>query len=432
VASDTGNPLPRNYGTPALKLNYTGAPFYVHDIAIRRAAVAIRIEAGSLSLTNAQFVSCGTGIYKTATATTLGLRNVLADDVGVMFDASGTSGGANSGYHLTLHRIPVFMQGTFAPVSLVNSLLISVTNTSGYFTDPNSSVVVSLSDTGVFAAPVGAGNHYLAVASPYRACGAALSDAQLTAELGRRTTYPPVSASGTVSSSTPLILGPQVARDISTLDYGYHYAVIDCLANGLEPTGGITLTNGVVVGCAGTSGLRIYYSLPMVSEGTPTVLNRIVSYATVQEQPVSIGSTSGGRSLVQLPYGGTATPSCRLRYTDTSMMAAEGPVFNMGGSFNFIFSNFDAKDCQVHGGSWRMGPSTAGMQVTLANNLFEYCALTFEQNASMYGTQPFTLTARNNLFRQGSLSFSNCSGRFGGLRQERVAVEGAAEVFEDG
>ena len=26
----------------------------------------------------------------------------------------------------------------------------------------------------------------------------------------------------------------------------------------------------------------------------------------------------------------------------------------------------------------------------------------------------------------------NCSGRFGGLRQERAAVESAAEVFEDG
>ncbi|HAM70801.1 MAG TPA: hypothetical protein DCM86_04075, partial [Verrucomicrobiales bacterium] len=405
VASDTGNPLPRNFGTPAIKLNAAGTAFVLHDIAVRRAAVAIRLEAGSLSATNVQIVSCGTGIYKAAGATTVGLRNVLADDVGVMFDGAGASGGANAGYHLTVHRVPVFGQGTFAPIALVNSLLISATNTAGYFTDPNASVVVSLADTGVFAPAVGAGSHYLPVGSPYRHVGVGLADPQLAAEIAGRTTYGPVSIAGVFGSGSPAVLGPVVARDSGAPSLGYHYAVADYLANGVEVTGGLILTNGVVVACAGNSGLRLPpggSTIPFVSEGLAERPNRVVWYDTLQEQPILIGATPGNRSLMEQPYSAASTPSPWLRFTETSLMADDGWILYLGSTFSLIVTSLDAKDCQFHGGVLKIGPNTAGMGITLRNNLFEWTTVVFNQNASPYGTQPFTLTLRNNLFKAGS------------------------------
>ena len=407
VASDTGNPLPRNFGTPAIKLNAAGTAFVLHDIAVRRAAVAIRLEAGSLSATNVQIVSCGTGIYKAAGATTVGLRNVLADDVGVMFDGAGASGGANAGYHLTVHRVPVFGQGTFAPIALVNSLLISATNTAGYFTDPNASVVASLADTGVFTAPVGGGNHYLAAVSSYRGIGIALSDPQLAAEIASRTTFPPAALSGVVSFPSPLVLRPQVPRNIGAPDLGYHYSAVDVLATGLEPSGGLILTNGVVVACAGTSGVRVPsgdYSIPFVSQGTAEKPNRIVWQGTVQEQALTTGAAPGSRSLIEQPYTAATTPSLTLRFTDTSLMSDDGWILYLGSTFNLIVASLDAKDCQFHGGQLRMGPNTPGMGVWLQNNLFEWTTVAMNQNASINGTQPFTLTMRNNTFKAGTLA----------------------------
>ncbi|MGC8990475.1 MAG: hypothetical protein ACP5MD_10160 [Verrucomicrobiia bacterium] len=70
--------------------------------------------------------------------------------------------------------------------------------------------VVLSSGSGVFES-IGAGYHYLAANSPYRNFGSTNVNSGLAAELKSRTTYPPVTLTGLVTTETRL--DPQAARD---------------------------------------------------------------------------------------------------------------------------------------------------------------------------------------------------------------------------
>ena len=400
-----GPPTSKIYGSPTLNLSPTVFTAYaLHDLAIRWANEAVRIDNASLVVTNLQVVSCNKAFYKGSTATTLQLKNVLIDDVGTVLD--GSSIGGNAGQHLTCHRVSNFMQGTVPAIALENSLLISVTNTAGKYS--GTSVKIQLDDTGVFGFQAGVGRHYLTGNSPFRNAGSAIVDPQFLAELRQRTTYAPTSLSGATASG--LALGPTVPRDQGLLDYGYHYAVVDYILTDFAPSGALTLTNGVVVAGAGSSAIRLGNTYALNSEGSPTRLNRVVWCNAVQEQPISAGASSGSRSLIEVYNNYQPAPAIRLRFTETSLGAGEGNIVLFGnapGTYNP--SSFEVRDCQIRGGGWSLSPTVPGISVQLVNNLFEYNALQFHQG-TVYALVDYNLDMRNCFFRKGMLGLTKNTG----------------------
>ncbi|MBI1842440.1 MAG: hypothetical protein HYR88_16505, partial [Verrucomicrobia bacterium] len=400
----TGPPTTKTYGSPALNLNpSTTTAYKLHDIAIRWADKAIQVQNASLVVTNLQVVSCNTAIYKASTATTLDLKNALMDDVGVILD--GSSSGANTGQHLTCHRVSNFMQGTVSAIALENSLLMSVTNTAGKYT--GSSVVALLDDTGVFAPQVGVGRHYLAANSPYRNNGTAISDAQFLVELQSRTTYAPSMISGYQTGGATL--WPRVPTDQGILDYGYHYSVCDYLVTDAEFNAPVVLTNGVVLGCAGTSGLRCSYSSTLTSEGSPTRLNRLVWCNQFQESPVSTGAAPGDRNLIEISSNLTPQPTLRLRFTEGDMAAGDGRFMYFGNlqqTYNPAYLSI--QDCSIRGGSFALAPSVSGSTFSSVNSLWENCNITLWENTG-YSTTTMWVTFRNNLVRRGTVALNKNS-----------------------
>lgn len=402
-----GPPTSRTYGSPALNLNpSTPIAYALHDLQIRFANEAIRLQNGSLSLTNVQIVRCAKAFYKTATASTLTLRNVLIDDVGTVLD--GANSAANAGYHVTFHRVTDFFQGTQSAISLYNGLLVCVTNTATRYTDPSGSVVLLGNDVGVFAPATGAGNHYLAEGSPYRNAGVTLSDPQFVAEMRKRTTYPPAVIGGIQSGA--LTLRPKTPRDSGVLDLGYHYSLADYLLMDLEPSGLLTLTNGVVVAGAGnTSAIRLGSGSSFNSEGTPTQPNRVVWCNSIQEQPVAVGANPGSRSLIEIFSNVAPAPSVRFRFTETSLSASEGNFILCGNGFAMYNpSALEIRDCQIRGGKAQFSPAVAGytgLSMVLANSLFDTLELRFDHGTA-YSLVDYNLDVRNCYLRRVALGLT--------------------------
>ncbi|MGO9584880.1 MAG: hypothetical protein ACLP2Y_01550, partial [Limisphaerales bacterium] len=261
----------------------------LNNLCIRNVGTGVECD-GNCSVTNLQFVQCGTA-FDTEYAS-LYAGNILMSGVGTGFYGHDFQVTAE---HLT------FDQGTqitsdpgmewwwaadISSVSIVNSLITSV-GSYGNASVYTNAVVTLASDAGVYQT-VGAGSYYLATNSPYRNAGTASISPTLQAQLAQKTTYPPiVYFSRAILVSTNL--SPQVRRDTSaTPDLGYHYDPLDYVFAGVEAQSNITFTAGTAVGWYDAWGGNAYGIIidsgAVVSfNGTVTAPCWLARYDTVQE-----------------------------------------------------------------------------------------------------------------------------------------------------
>src|SRR5690606_15868903 len=121
----------------------------------------------------------------------------------------------------------------------------------------------------------------------YRNVGTTNINADLLANLKKKTTYPPIVISSTYDTNN-LSLVPQAQRDTDTPDLGYHYDPLDYAIGSVIFTNcTITVNPGTAIGTfsAGSGyGMTVGTGSDYISEGQPHLLNYIVNYNTVQEQ----------------------------------------------------------------------------------------------------------------------------------------------------
>jgi len=96
--------------------------------------------------------------------------------------------------------------------------------------------------------------------------------------------------------TTDTTLAARTIRDTDVPDLGYHYDPLDYVVSGRTLTNAtLTLTNGVALGTYGASsgyGIDLRKGSTLISGGSPTDLNWIVRYNTVQEQSSTNWSAS--------------------------------------------------------------------------------------------------------------------------------------------
>jgi hypothetical protein len=379
------------YASVALDLdtatNTTPASVSHFRVAYAQKAVAVNGRAGHV-FSHAQLVNCQNGIGPTNAD--FSLRNVLFYNTLTNFNGSSSTGRCE---HVTVNTASWGnYNGTCSQLYLTNSLLAGVTN-SGTLTVTNATAVLA-GASGVFQT-VGAATHYLAAGSPYRAwAGAATNiNADLANDLKRLTTYPPIELTSDFTVDTTLC--PQAQRNTGTLDLGYHYDPLDYVVSGRAVTSTLLLTNGVALGIYGTSsgsGLSLNANGRLYSEGSPTRLNYIVRYNTVQEQATTNWSSSTVAPSVR---GNDGMAPAGFRFTGWSLLA------NCGYHYYGSAAAITIRDCQFGGGRVALNFTyPAYSAASIVNCLWERVAS--EAGAGAY--VPFGMY--NNLVRGGSWTWT--------------------------
>ena len=277
------------YAGRALDLNAANTAFDLHDLHFRHVDKAIYISSSSVTclLSHVQIGYANQAINNSHPNFTA--RNILVHDA--LTAVSGSTSSTNRLEHATFHRVGTFRSA--GTVFATNSLFICVTN-GLVFTGGN--VATNLSDTGVFKT-VGAGSRYLN-GNVYRNSGTTNISPTLLSAIRLRTTYPPVVLTGDIVSDTTLY--PQAPRDTDLPDLGWHYLSLDYCWSGLTLSNATLRLAGVAVAVYGTNGIWLQSSAKFISQGTPTAVNRLTRYDTVQEEPMNWGATAGTMSLRQL------------------------------------------------------------------------------------------------------------------------------------
>jgi hypothetical protein len=393
INGSSGNPT-NTYAVSALQFWSVPAPLTIEHIRVAYAyhGLILYVPSGHV-LRHAQFVRCTRGIWCSGTAVTT--QNVLFHETLTPFIIRNEA--TATGENLTLHQATRVVDASNA-LSLTNSLLVSVTNWTYSFYGASNAT----NSSGSAFQTIGAGNHYLANGSPYRNAGTTNLSAGLLTQLRQRTTHPPILL-GNVSVNT--VLSPQAPRDTGPPDLGYHYEPIDYIASNVLVSATLTLTNGVALGASGSYGLRIQSGGRVASEGLPHVLNRVVSLANVQEQPIA----TGGATFIDLPSG--LYPIMEFRFTDLSVrQGAQGTIL-ANATIN-PFQLFSFQHGQLRGAILSCYPSTSSIvTATLLNNLVERTTLSFGHSYYSQNTL-FYVSLYNNLFRNGSLHLTYDTGTY--------------------
>ena len=271
------------------------------------------------------------------------------------------------GENLTLDNFSHLRGGYYSPtVYLTNTLLANISDTTYYY-GANNAVDNSPFQT------VGACTHYLKPNSAWRNAGNSGINSALLTDLRKRTTYPPVVLTNAITLDTTL--SPQAQRDTDAVDIGWHADPLDFVVSDTAVTNAtLTLTNGVVVGVYGSTGLKLQTGSKLISEGSPLNLNRFVRYNAVQEQANSYWTGGTNWTTFKDDNVSGTQPEVRLRFTEFPMMANGGWHFS-GGSQLAVMS---LKDCQFFNGrmDWNTN-GASGRLLALTNNLFEGVTNTF-------------------------------------------------------
>ncbi|MBI3418002.1 MAG: hypothetical protein HY043_22155 [Verrucomicrobia bacterium] len=417
-----GQTWPGSTGNISGSYAYRGIIFWsptastdVHDVRFRNAVQGYSVlgaTAGTLhTLRHAQVINSEAAIV--AYTSSVALRNVLVYNSSygaayVFFNLPGQTFTAenvtfDSNYYL-------FTPNSSNPIASFNNCLITGYTSTGSGTYSGNGNFAVTSNAGIYQT-VGAGAHYLAN-NTYRNIGTTSIDATLLNDLKSRTTYPPIVRTTDFAVNTTLLPDlVNVPRDIDTPDIGYHYDALDEAWSNLNLNNNLTLvlTNGFSVAVYGTKGLTVKAGAKLISEGTPTALNRLVRYQTVQEQPTIWGTTASSMSLLGITSG-TPFPEVRLRFTDVSIMAdsttSQIKKYLLQNN-NLNAGAFTMTDCQLRGVYLDVASTAgAGMTVAFTNNLVLRSKFNFSQAGIGSGQSPFTLSAYNNTFYGGSVSLT--------------------------
>ncbi len=402
VSGSTGSPMTAGYGNYGIVIdNTTNANTSWSNLRFSHLRTAFHVSRQAThTLSHSQILKCDRGILVYASSD-VSARNVLIDQVTHAIDhGSGTA----RGEHLTIHRAANLKREPYGalPFYVTNSLMVGVTNiptSTNSFTSVNSYVFTN--DVPAIFQTVGGGSHYLADNS-YRNLGTANINSNLVADLKKLTTYSPIVLTNDFTVSATLT--PQAWRDTDTPDIGYHYAPLDYCWTALNLTNAtLALTNGVAVGIYGDVGTALRSGGNFVSEGAPTLLNRLVRYNAVQEQPIFWGT-----NFIRLFSfsGGAVTPKAQLRFTDLPMLAGP-PVPRMICNSGFNSGTLSFNDCLIRGAAiYIYSPATSTTTaVGLTNNFADRAVLNITQGLS--GTAyPVYFDLRNNLFLNGSITLT--------------------------
>jgi len=439
ISGSTGGPSTNHYASIALGFNglLYRTNLVLSHLRVANAQTALALYASPANtlydtLKNVQLVNCGIGVA--ATNTGVQLYNALLWNVQTNFIGSNASGDVEQ---VTVDTAGLLNQNL--PLNLTNCLLAAVAN---YGNCTTQNVSICSGGAGVFT-NVGAGFHYLAAGNGCQQVGTSNINPGLAADLATMTTWPPVmlATNFAVSGiSSPTNLGPQAVRDASlTPDLGYHYDPLDWVWTNLTVGTGVTLTltNGVAIGYYGPYCLTLNYNNTLFSLGTPNQLNHLAPYQAVQEQ-----SQGSGNGL--LASGSHAPVAIYLRFTDLPMLGGAGNSYLDGSSYldeGGYFSQMTIQDCTLRDGALWLNPSAAQdfgnpgapqvVTLGLTNNVFQRGNVSinrlakwsiqnyecvFSPTSSGNGTlvTPFTLWLCNNLFWNGTVSFTYESGAMGG------------------
>jgi hypothetical protein len=384
------------YANKGLELDYyaSGILYDLHDVRLSHATLGISFFQGrGHTARNIQIVRCLTGLQ--GYHTDFQMLNGLLHNCALAFNASDSANTTGSLQHVTFNQCSNLNSSTLT-LFVTNSLLVAVTNITsftGAYNGTNSDPTLALQ-------ALGACSNYLASGSAYRNAGTTNIEATLRSSLKRLTTYPPIVAGHLVIlANTNLVLSLQAGRDTDTPDLGWHASPIDYVFGGTYLTNStITLNPGTVVGLySPTNAGNNYYGIGLsdgakiFSEGSPTNLNRIVRYNTVQEQGTTTWNTTPVDHILSDLFNVAHTPEARFRFTEWSIPASDTRHFAAyyGTDLALAFS-----DCQFFGGIIK----SERPRVSATNCLFHRVATVLE--GADYAINPYF---RNCTFYGGSL-----------------------------
>jgi alpha-tubulin suppressor-like RCC1 family protein len=294
ISGSTGNPT-NYYANPALEV-----PFITTNIANIRVAyaqLALYSYYGSLSISDAQFVDCQSGIL--AVQGPQQLNNALFANTATNFVSvvNPTFNVQNVTFStsICLDLAPTYITSKCWLTNCILANVTSLTNGSvqlgggynGFYNAPSFGSAIITNQTYPFQA-VGAGSYYLTNGCAFANVGTANIDPTLLADLATETTYPPFVYSN-ITLTTNLTLSPTVPRDNSgTPDLGYHYDVLDYAFGSVDTTNAtITVIPGTAIGIfspfSGYYGMGFNSGGQLNCQGLANDVIQMVEFNTVQE-----------------------------------------------------------------------------------------------------------------------------------------------------
>jgi hypothetical protein len=382
ITGSTGSPSNASGGT-YLYSSVSNPTNAIQYLRLSYAGTALSFDGITNGVWHCQFVNCNNAI-DSYNQKEVRLYNVLmAVSSNCIVNSTNIRG-----QHLTVDVCSNLVSATGASLALTNSILTGVAATG--VASPTYEHVVSASGGSGIYQTVGGASYYLADGSTNRNTGVTSINANLATDLKSRTTYPPLVIASNFTADT--VLSPQAQRDTDIPDLGYEYDPLDFVIYARTVSANLTITNGVALGTYGASG---WYGLGLnsgnfVSEGTPTRLNWVVRYNTVQEQSTTNWSASSVAASVQML---TSAPVVRTRFTGWSIFGATGDHFNDATSSTNLASFSHSR---FGGGNFTVNPSWTA----LTNCLWQRVFLTVKSDDD--GVQWYLF---NNLFYGGTLSY---------------------------
>lgn len=382
ISGSTGNPSNASGGT-YLYSSVSNPTNAIQYLRLSYAGTALAFDGLTNGVWHCQFVNCLNGV-DSYNQNEIRLYNVLmAVSSNCIVNSTNIRG-----EHLTVDACSNLVSATGATLALTNSILTGVL-ASGVGSPTYEQVISAASGSGIYQV-VGAASYYLADNSTNHNLGTTSINATLANDLASLTTYPPLLVASNFTVDT--VLSPRAQRDTDVPDLGYHYDTLDWVVSGRTVSANLTLTGGVALGIysvSSTYGLGLS-SGSFVSEGTPTRLNWIVRYNTVQEQSTTNWSgTSMGASVRKISSSATVN----ARFTGWSLPSGTGEHFydDTGNSTVSAFSH-----SQFGGGKFNVYPGSVGLTNCLWQRVYVYLK-------DMDGDPQWSLF--NNLFYGGWLEY---------------------------
>jgi len=392
ISGSTGAPS-GYYGGQYLAFNSDlGTP---QDLRISYATIGIGSTAYQPLVRHAQFLHCSNslsmGLWATALLT---LENVLFYDVSAVYAGQCQLAGT----HLSVRQCGKFFNGSVSPnptITLRNSIFVRMTNWGNV--SSNLTACFEGTDDSIFQT-VGAAAHYLAASSTNRNAGSSLGiSPTLLADLAKRTTFPPIILTGNVTTNFTFTARAQ--RDSDIPDLGFHYAPLDYAIGGLVATNvNLVVQPGTALATYPTPAawaLVVAGQSQFLCEGSPTNLNWIARYNTVQEQANTnwIGTED---TIATGTASGAGPVLIRCRFTEWSTFGLDTIHLHGGiehpGAIQLI-------DSQIHGG-WVI---SARPSILLTNSLF--CGSWLDLNDQQGAYTPGH-SSRNSLFHRSTVDLA--------------------------
>lgn len=383
ITGSTGNPTNYNGGTYLYSsvLDTTNAIQYLR---LSYAGTGLAFDGLTNGVWHCQFLKCNNGI-DSYNQKEVRLYNVLlAVSSNCIVNSTNLRG-----QHLTVDVCSNLVSAASGSLALTNSILTAV-GTVGVASPTYEQVTTATSGSGIYQT-VGAASYYLADSSTNRDAGGTGLDVALANDLKLRTTYPPVVIATNLTN--PTVLSSRAARDTDSPDLGYHYDPLDYVVFNTTVDANLVLTNGVVLGTYGTlpqCGLSLN-SGNFIAEGTPSKLNWIARYNTVQEQ--SSTNWSGSTVGYSIRLYSSNLP-VQVRFTGWSLLGGSGIHFydNSDGTIPSAFVH-----CRFSGGNITVDPGAIAFTNCLLERTYTKLQDDFDYGRSWY--------LYNNLLFGGTLYY---------------------------